>query len=118
MKVSATADEGLRLLARIQCGDGSALTQLYDVWAHRVYCIALHLLRDTAAAEEAVERTFSQIWRDADRFDPARGSVSAWIVVIARAQALSGPRGKLHRARQYGRREQRAGGAHQPNLEI
>jgi hypothetical protein len=78
-----------RLLARIQGGDGRALSDLYDVWGHTVYSIGVHLLGDPAAAEEAVEGTFSQIWSEASQYSSAQGSVSAWIVVVARSQSLA-----------------------------
>lgn len=87
------------LIGRIQCGDERALGSLYDRWADRVYSIALHLLRDREEAEVVVERTFSKIWQDARQYDPARGNVEAWIVVISRSHALSRRRAELRRKR-------------------
>ena len=87
------------LLARIQCGDEQALSAFYDRWVQTVYSIAAHLLGDPEEAEEIVERTFSQIWRDAGRYDPERGGIAAWIVVIARSESLSRRRTKVRRVR-------------------
>ena len=87
------------LLARMQCGDEQALSAFYDRWVHTVYSVAAHVLGEPEEAEEIVERTFSQIWRDAGRYNPARGGIGAWVVVIARSQSLSRRRSKIRRER-------------------
>ena len=96
---AAEQDTDAVLIGRVQCGDERALGSLYDRWADRVYSIALHLLGDPDEAEEVVERTFSKVWQDARQFDPARGNLEAWIVVIARSHALSRRRAELRRKR-------------------
>ncbi len=88
------------LVGRIQRRDETALSALYDRWVDRVYAVAYHLLHDDGEAEDIVERTFTRIWQDASRFDSARGSAAAWIVVIARSHALSRLRVLRSRERQ------------------
>jgi RNA polymerase sigma-70 factor (ECF subfamily) len=88
------------LVGRIQRRDEAALSELYDRWADRVYAVAYHLLHDDGEAEDIVERTFTRIWQDASRYDPARASVAAWIVVISRSHALSRLRVRRSRERQ------------------
>lgn len=39
-------------------------------------------------AEEVVEDAFWQVWRQADRFDGARGAVGPWLLTVARSRAL------------------------------
>ena len=87
------------LIGRIQCGDESALSQLYDRWVDRVYSIAAHVLGTSDDADDVVERTFSKIWKDARAYDPERGSVGAWIVTIARSHALTLQRAEGRRMR-------------------
>lgn len=88
------------LVGRIQRRDEAALSELYDRWADRVYAVAYHMLHDDGEAEDIVERTFTRIWQDASRYDPARASVAAWIVVISRSHALSRLRVRRSRERQ------------------
>jgi len=45
--------------------------------------------------EDIVQNTFERVWRHAARFDPARGSLDAWVLTIARNVAL----GQLRRRR-------------------
>ena len=76
------------LVARVMRQDEAALAELYRRLVNRVYATALHLTRNPALAEEVTETAFWQVWRQAPRFDPARGSVTAWVLNITRSRAL------------------------------
>jgi RNA polymerase sigma-70 factor (ECF subfamily) len=75
-------------LERIVDGDQNALGLLYDCLLHQVYGLCLRMTRQPALAEEVVQDTFWQVWRQAPRFEPERGSVKAWVLTIARSRAL------------------------------
>lgn len=68
--------------------DEEALSRLYDAMAGRIYGLALRLTRNAQTAEEVVEDTFWQVWRQAPRFDPGRGSAAAWMLNMTRSRAL------------------------------
>jgi RNA polymerase sigma-70 factor (ECF subfamily) len=76
------------LLRRMAAGDERALGALYDRWSPLVHSVVLRIVGDADDAEELVEETFWQAWRQAGRYDPARGGISGWLVVIARSRAL------------------------------
>lgn len=76
------------LFRRLTGGDAAALGELYDRYAGLVNGLALRILRNTAEAEDVVQEVFVQIWRQAERFDPERGSPAAWLCAIARTRAL------------------------------
>lgn len=86
----AVADEASlqARIARIVRQDEHALAELYDALAGRVYGLALRITRQVQTAEEVTEDAFWQVWRQAPRFDPTRGSVLSWILTIARSRAL------------------------------
>ena len=46
------------------------------------------MLKSSAGVEEVVEETFWQAWRQADRFDPERGTVQSWLLTMARSRVL------------------------------
>ncbi len=75
-------------VARVARGDESALRRLYDELAPRVLGIAHQILRDRSAAEDVVVEVFSQVWRQADRYDAEKGSVTTWIGTLARTRAI------------------------------
>lgn len=76
------------LMSRLAAGDVDAAADLYDQYAPRVFALARRILRDNAEAEDVVQEVFSQVWRTASRFQATRGSISAWLLVIARTRSI------------------------------
>jgi len=85
------------LVRRVAQGSDVALASLYDRHATAVFRIALSVSRDRGSAEEVVQETFLALWDRAERFDPARGSLSAWLSTIARNRAIDRHRAKSRR---------------------
>jgi RNA polymerase sigma-70 factor (ECF subfamily) len=77
------------LIERIVARDEKALAHLYDRYARMLMSVLNRILRDTQAAEEILQDIFFQLWRTASRFDASRGSLSGWLLVIARNRAIS-----------------------------
>ena len=75
------------LVARAARGDERAIGELYDRYGAVLYAVAYRIVGQHADAEEVVLEAFTQAWRDAARYDPARGSVFAWLVTICRTRA-------------------------------
>ena len=48
----------------------------------------LRIVRDEGLAEEVTEDALFQAWREANRFDVARGKVITWLLTICRSRAL------------------------------
>ena len=78
----------LALLGRCAAQDESALASLYDQTSSCVYGVALNLLRNAADAEEVTMDVYTQIWRSAGSYSSDRGSVSSWLVMLARSRAI------------------------------
>src|SRR5450755_5142105 len=85
-----TRDPGdeMRLVARIRAGDQHAMSELYDRYSKVVYAVALRVLQDVAGAEDVLQDIFLQLWRNPDAFDASRGSLGAWLAVIARHRSI------------------------------
>ena len=76
------------LVSRVRAGDQNAMGTLYDRYSALVYAVGLRVLADTAAAEDVLQEVFMQLWRNPARFDASRGSLGAWLAVIARNRAI------------------------------
>ncbi|HEV2530527.1 RNA polymerase sigma factor [Phenylobacterium sp.] len=76
------------LLNAMAAGERSAAEALYRRMGARLYGSAYRILRDAGLAEDAVQEAFVKIWRNAHRFDAAKGLPSTWMAVIVRRVAL------------------------------
>ena len=72
------------LLQRIGGGDRAAFEVLYRRYARAVLGLALRRLGDRGRAEEAVQETFTSIWRSASSYRPERGPGAPWLYAVAR----------------------------------
>ncbi len=89
------------LLVRVADRDREAFEQLYHRYVRSVFGIALRRLRDRQRAEDAVQETFSAVWRSAGSYKPERGPAAPWLYAVARnaivdrMRAKSEPPGEL-----------------------
>ncbi len=73
-------------------GDGAALGALFDATAPELFAVALHLCRDPALAEDALQETYLAALESLDRFDGER-RVVPWLAGILR--------NKVHEVRRF-----------------
>ncbi|MEG9438882.1 sigma-70 family RNA polymerase sigma factor [Edaphobacter sp. HDX4] len=76
------------LLQRVSERDQSAMTKLFDRYGGMVYSVALRVLRDAGSAEDLLQEVFFQLWRNPTSFVSSRGSLGAWLLVVARNRAI------------------------------
>ncbi|MBX3235886.1 MAG: sigma-70 family RNA polymerase sigma factor [Nitrospiraceae bacterium] len=76
------------LIARIASGDQSALAELYDASSAQVFGLALRVLAERTAAEDVTLEVYTQVWRQAGSYDPARGTPGSWLMTVARTRAI------------------------------
>src|SRR6476469_3429405 len=69
---------------RFQAGDDQALRQAFDRYAGMVQRVGMLRLGNHHDAEELVQQVFVRAWKGRAGFDPARGSLGAWLLGIAR----------------------------------
>jgi len=83
---SAAADEPL--LERVRARDAQAMAELFDRYGSMVYSVALRVLRDTGHAEDVMQDVFISVWENPRSFISGRGSLGAWLLVVARNRAI------------------------------
>jgi RNA polymerase sigma-70 factor, ECF subfamily len=85
--VRVASDELLLLGARLH--DDVALGVLYDRYGAEAYAAALGMLRESDAAEAAMQDAFLRIWRGVEIYDVSFGTTHDWLIGIARGRALN-----------------------------
>jgi RNA polymerase sigma-70 factor (ECF subfamily) len=76
------------MLTRIGQRDENAMEEIFRRYSGPVYSVALRVLRDSGQAEDVLQEVFLQLWRKPAAFVQNRGSLGAWLVVIARNRAI------------------------------
>lgn len=92
LAVEAGDEQIAAWIDRVVDRDERALAALYDATLSRVYGLVLRVVRRPALADEVVEDTYFQVWRQAARFDPARGRAVPWLLGMARSRAIDAVR--------------------------
>jgi RNA polymerase sigma-70 factor (ECF subfamily) len=86
------------VLTRVAQGDPVAARECIDEFGGLVWSIARRLTRNHADADEAVQEIFTEVWKSADRFDPAQGSEKVFVATIARRRLID----RMRRAARQG----------------
>jgi RNA polymerase sigma-70 factor, ECF subfamily len=77
-----------RLIAATAKEDQAAFAALYDLTRRKLFGIALTVLRRRDLAEDVLQEAYIRVWRNAARFDPARGTAITWMATIVRNLAI------------------------------
>jgi RNA polymerase sigma-70 factor (ECF subfamily) len=83
------------LARRIEAGDESALEQVYAEHSGAVFAFLVRRMGDREAAEDVLQQVFVEVWQTADRFDPGRGRLVAWIMSIAGSRSIDALRRRV-----------------------
>lgn len=76
------------MIARCALGDRAALSALYDATSAKLLGVALRILQDRSAAEDALQDVYVKIWHNADRYRSGTWSPMTWLITIARNTAI------------------------------
>ena len=78
----------LSLSARLRARDEAALRELFGQEEKRAFALAFRVVGDAAAAEDAVQEAFAQLWERAERIDPAGGRIESLLMTIVHRRAI------------------------------
>jgi RNA polymerase sigma-70 factor (ECF subfamily) len=80
--------DDVALVRELVRGSETALSTLYDRYGEAIFASAYRLTADRGIAEEVVQETFLTLWNRAELYDPAAGSLPAWLHAIGRNRAV------------------------------
>ena len=88
--------EDAELLEAVASQDQTAMAALFDKYSRLVYSIALRVLREPDLAEDVMQEVLLQVWRQPGGFVSQRGSLGAWLAVVARNRSIDVIRRRAH----------------------
>ena len=100
---------GQELIRAFARKDPGAAEELYARFAPRIFGLGMVMLGNAAQAEDLVQDTFVKVWRNASSYDPARGSVDTWVLLIARSLAIDVLRRRVLEGRVLASHDRREG---------
>ena len=83
--------QGLRdgqLVELVAQKDAGALEALYERYGRAAYSLARRILTEETLAQDVVQEVFLSLWRDAGRFDAARGTVATYLLSMTHHRAV------------------------------
>lgn len=75
------------LMQRVARGDAQAFAEVYDATIGYARALARRMVRP-ADLDDVLADAYFQAWREAPRFDAARGSAVTWLLTLVRSRAL------------------------------
>jgi RNA polymerase sigma-70 factor (ECF subfamily) len=81
-------EQDFLLVRCIAARDQAAFAVFYDRYAARVLGLLVKLLPTRDDAEDVLQDTFWQVWRQADRYEAVRSSPQGWLFLLARSRAI------------------------------
>jgi RNA polymerase sigma-70 factor (ECF subfamily) len=93
------------LATSIAAHDADALAEAYREHSHVLFDFARSIVRDPTLAEDVVQDVFVRLWNQAERFEPARGSLRSYLLTLGYGRSIDVTRSESARRK----REEREG---------
>ncbi len=80
----ALSNEDAQLVRQCLAGDEAAWEEIVKQYSRRIYSLAYRFVGTHEAAEDLTQEVFLRIYRTLDQYDPQAGSLSNWLMRVAR----------------------------------
>ena len=77
-----------RIIAHLQKGDKKAINLLYENYSDSLYGVILKVTINEEIAQDALQETFVNVWKNAHKYDPKKAKLFTWLYRIAKNTAI------------------------------
>ncbi len=88
MQTPTTDDTLITLIDRVAGHDEAAFKTLYELSAARLYGLAIRIVRNREWAQDVLQESFLQVWRNASDYRGHLSPPMAWMGLIVRSRGL------------------------------
>jgi RNA polymerase sigma-70 factor (ECF subfamily) len=88
MQRNGDGDGDDELSSRLRARDPAVMGELYASHGRRLASIARGVVGPGGSADDVVQETFVRLWEHPDRYDPGRGTLTAYLTASSRSRAL------------------------------
>lgn len=92
---ASLSDEELMLLLSGQ--EQQAFAALFERYCNLVFSVSMHIVRDSALAEDMVQEVFLRLWRRPEGYQAERGRFLPWLLSVVRHRAIDEQRSQGRR---------------------
>lgn len=85
------------LVERLQAGDQTAISVLYDNYSPALYGIILRIVRCEKTAEDLLQDCFVKIWVSFSSYDLHKAKLFTWLIRVAHNAAIDAMRSAHHK---------------------
>src|SRR6202050_5643773 len=103
--VAPADSEDVALVDALARRDQDAMATLYQRHAKAIFDYARCTVGQRTVAEDVVQDVFVQLWKQPERFDPARGNMRSYLLTLAHGRSIDLARSETSRSRREARDE-------------
>lgn len=86
------------LVIALKKHDNQAYKYLYNNYKGALYNAISQIIPDKEIAGDVLQETFINVWKNMDKYDPAKGKLFTWLLRLARNMAINTTRSKIYKS--------------------
>lgn len=87
-----------QLIAGLKSSDSTAWDYLYTMYKGALLHIILQIINDEEIAADVLQETFITVWKNIDKYDPAKGKLFTWLLRLTRNASINKTRSKVFKS--------------------
>lgn len=80
--------------------DNAAYTYLYLHYRGSLFTVISQIIKNEETANDVLQEVFTAIWKNIDKYDPAKGRLFTWMLRLAQNLSINKTRSKLFKSEQ------------------
>ena len=88
----------IELVMALKKHDNQAYRYLYINYRGALFNAITQIIKDKEIAGDVLQETFINVWKNIDKYDPAKGKLFTWLLRLTRNMAINTTRSKIYKS--------------------